>query len=95
LTKLLQISILITLIVSIKTSGLGFWEVTCSAVYLIHWPIALNPNGNHPIFPLLPDGKRDVDRSWKLTDTWKQMEAVVEKGTLSRHGKSLTLSFIS
>lgn len=40
----------------------------------------MNPKGNHPIFPLLPNGKRDVDHSWKLSDTWKQMEAVLKKG---------------
>jgi hypothetical protein len=36
------------------------------------------------MFPLRPDGKRDVDHSWKLVDTWKQMEAVLKKGTLCR-----------
>lgn len=50
------------------------------AVYLIHWPIALNPKGNHPAFPTLPNGLRDVVHSWKLSDTWKQMEALVQKG---------------
>lgn len=52
----------------------------CFIVYLIHWPVPLNPKGNHPAFPLLPDGKRDVDHSWHLKDTWKQMEAVLKKG---------------
>ena len=27
-----------------------------------------------------PDGKRDVLHDWKLQDTWKQMEVVLEKG---------------
>jgi hypothetical protein len=40
----------------------------------------MNPNGNHPFFPTLPDGKRDIDHSWDLKDTWKQMEAMVKKG---------------
>ncbi len=40
----------------------------------------MNPKGNHPIFPTLPDGKRDIDHSWDLKDTWKQMEAVLKKG---------------
>jgi glycerol 2-dehydrogenase (NADP+) len=44
--------------------------------------VPLNPKGNHPVFPLLPDGKRDVDHSWKLADTWKQMEDVLKKGEL-------------
>ena len=39
------------------------------------------PNGNDPSFPTLPDGTRDVDYSWKISDTWKQMEEMVKKGT--------------
>lgn len=50
------------------------------AVYLVHWPVPLNPNGNHPVFPTLPNGKRDVDHSWDLKDTWGQMEAVQAQG---------------
>jgi glycerol 2-dehydrogenase (NADP+) len=40
------------------------------------------------MFPLLPDGKRDVDRSWKLADTWRQMEGVVKKGKVRSIGVS-------
>ena len=50
------------------------------SVYLIHWPVALNPNGNHFLIPTCPDGKRDVLHDWKLQDTWKQMESVLKKG---------------
>ncbi|KAG6844501.1 hypothetical protein H0H87_006387 [Tephrocybe sp. NHM501043] len=57
-------------------------------LYLVHWPVPLNPSGNHPVFPTLPDGVRDVDRSWKLSDTWKQMEALVEKGKVKSIGVS-------
>ena len=57
-------------------------------VYLIHWPVPLNPNGNHPVFPKLPDGTRDVDYSWKIADTWKQMEALVKKGKVKSIGVS-------
>jgi hypothetical protein len=49
-------------------------------IYQCHWPVALNPNGNHPMTPTCPDGKRDVLHDWKLQDTWKQMEVVLEKG---------------
>jgi len=45
-------------------------------VYLIHWPVPLNPKGNHPVFPMLENGNRDIDLSWNISDTWKQMEAV-------------------
>lgn len=54
-------------------------------VLLIHWPVALNPNGNHPRFPTRPDGSRDIDEEWKLIDTWKQLEA------LHKAGKKLVL----
>ncbi|KAJ3712709.1 Aldo/keto reductase [Lentinula raphanica] len=57
-------------------------------LYLIHWPVALNPNGNHPAFPTLPNGLRDVVHSWKLSDTWKQMEALVKKGKVKTIGIS-------
>ncbi|KAJ7513055.1 Aldo/keto reductase [Mycena galericulata] len=57
-------------------------------LYLVHWPVPLNPNGNHPFFPTLPDGKRDVDHSWDLKDTWKQMEALVKKGKVRSVGVS-------
>ncbi|EIN08258.1 Aldo/keto reductase [Punctularia strigosozonata HHB-11173 SS5] len=57
-------------------------------LYLVHWPVPLNPNGNHPAFPTLPDGKRDVDHSWKLSDTWKQMEEVLKKGKVKAIGVS-------
>ena len=43
---------------------------------LIHWPVPLNPKGNDPKFPKLPDGSRDIDHSWTVAQTWKQMEAV-------------------
>ncbi|KAJ6586444.1 NADP-dependent oxidoreductase domain-containing protein [Mycena vulgaris] len=57
-------------------------------LYLIHWPIPLNPKGNHPLIPTLPDGKRDVDHSWDIKDTWKQMEAMVKKGKVRSIGVS-------
>ncbi|KAF8897981.1 NADP-dependent oxidoreductase domain-containing protein [Mucidula mucida] len=57
-------------------------------LYLVHWPVALNPNGNHPFLPTLPDGKRDVVHSWKVADTWAQMEQLVKKGKVRSIGVS-------
>ncbi|KAF8730655.1 hypothetical protein AX14_005301 [Amanita brunnescens Koide BX004] len=57
-------------------------------LYLMHWPVPLNPNGNHPMVPKLPDGTRDVDRSWDISDTWKQMELLVKKGKVRTIGLS-------
>lgn len=65
-----------------------------STVYLIHWPVPLNPKGNHPLFPTLPGGKRDVDGEWDLKDTWKQMEALLKKGLfiIARNMSNLSLT---
>ena len=49
-------------------------------VYLVHLPFAMNPNGNHPVFPTTSEGIREIDYEWKLTDTWKQMETLTKKG---------------
>lgn len=57
-------------------------------LYLIHWPVPLNPTGNHPIIPTLPDGKRDVHHEWSLEQTWKQMEGLVKKGKVKSIGVS-------
>lgn len=57
-------------------------------LYLIHWPVALNPNGNDPKFPTLPDGSRDVLDWDPCTQTWPQMEAVLEKGKAKAIGVS-------
>ncbi|KAF9530293.1 NADP-dependent oxidoreductase domain-containing protein [Crepidotus variabilis] len=57
-------------------------------LYLVHWPVPMNPKGNHPVFPLLPNGKRDVEHTWPLSETWKQMEAVLKKGKVKSIGVS-------
>ncbi|KAG1769873.1 NADP-dependent oxidoreductase domain-containing protein [Suillus placidus] len=57
-------------------------------LYLIHWPVALNPNGNHPLMPMLPNGNIDIDESWDIRDTWKAMEAMVKKGKVKAIGAS-------
>ena len=54
-------------------------------VYLVHWPIALNPNGNNSFMPMRPDGTRDIDEEWDVRDTWKQMEAIYKKGAYAKH----------
>lgn len=49
-------------------------------LYLIHWPVTLNPNGNHPIVPTKPDGSRDILLDWPFTKTYQLIEPLVEKG---------------
>jgi len=57
-------------------------------LYLVHWPVALNPDGNHPVFPTRPNGSRDVDESRDLKETWKDMEALVKNGKVRSIGAS-------
>ena len=45
-------------------------------LYLMHWPVPMNPNGNHELFPKLPDGRRDLDATWSHVKTWKELERV-------------------
>ncbi|KAF2105360.1 NADP-dependent oxidoreductase domain-containing protein [Lophiotrema nucula] len=47
-------------------------------LYLMHWPVPMNPNGNHPLFPKLADGSRDIDHSTNHTETWKRLEKLVQ-----------------
>lgn len=48
----------------------------------------MNPNGNHPMFPKLADGSRDLDREWSHTDTWKEMEKLLKTGKTKAIGVS-------
>ncbi|KAJ6012142.1 hypothetical protein N7499_012889 [Penicillium canescens] len=57
-------------------------------LYLMHWPLAMNPKGNHNIFPKLPDGSRDIDHSHSHVTTWKSMEKLVGTGKVKAIGVS-------
>jgi diketogulonate reductase-like aldo/keto reductase len=60
---------------SLKALGLDYVDL-----FLIHWPLLLNPEGNDDKFPKHPDGSRDVIHGWNHVEAWKQMEAVVATG---------------
>jgi len=55
---------------------------------LIHWPVALNPTGNHPLFPTKADGVRYILHDWPLKDTWAQVEKVYKSGKVKAIGVS-------
>ena len=57
-------------------------------LYLMHWPLAMNPNGNHPVFPKLPDGSRDIVRDWSHVKTYKSMETLLSTGKVKAIGVS-------
>lgn len=66
---------------SLKKLGLDYVDL-----YLMHWPVAMNPKGNHPLFPVTEDGSRDVDFSRKHVDTYLDMEGLVETGKVRAIG---------
>ncbi|ODQ63743.1 aldo-keto reductase-like protein [Nadsonia fulvescens var. elongata DSM 6958] len=58
---------------SLDNLGLDYLDL-----YLMHWPVPLNPEGNDPNTPTLPDGSRDVDKNWDYLKTWRAMESLVK-----------------
>lgn len=59
---------------SLAALGLDYVDL-----YLVHWPLLMNPDGNDDKFPKRPDGSRDIVREgYHHTDTWRQMEALVD-----------------
>lgn len=57
-------------------------------LYLIHWPVTLNPNGNDPKFPKLADGSRDLLKDWSFVKTWELVQPLVAKGYTKSIGVS-------
>ncbi|XXH02179.1 H/ACA snoRNP pseudouridylase subunit [Hypoxylon texense] len=60
---------------SLKALGLDYVDL-----YLVHWPVGMNPDGNDDRFPKLPDGSRDMLWEHDHVATWKQMEALLATG---------------
>ena len=46
----------------------------------------MNPNGTPAMFPLLPDGSRDVDLDQHFAATWRDMEPLLETGKVRAIG---------
>ncbi|KAH8884236.1 Aldo/keto reductase [Thozetella sp. PMI_491] len=68
---------------SLKSLGLDYVDLL-----LVHWPLLMNPEGNDDKFPKLPDGSRDIIRSYNHVDGWKQMEAALATGKTKAIGVS-------
>lgn len=66
---------------SLKSLGLDYVDL-----YLMHWPVPMNPKGNDPKFPKLPSGARDLDNSWSHIQTWKEMEMLLSTGKVKAIG---------
>ncbi|KAJ4422414.1 H/ACA snoRNP pseudouridylase subunit [Gnomoniopsis sp. IMI 355080] len=69
---------------SLSALGLNYVDL-----YLVHWPLLMNPEGNDDKFPKLPNGERDIIKDgYHHTDTWKQMEALIPTGKARAVGVS-------
>lgn len=68
---------------SLRALGLDYVDL-----YLMHWPVAMNPEGNHDKFPTLPDGSRDIDWSRNHVDTYKDMEKLLTTNKVKAIGVS-------
>ncbi|EXJ90660.1 alcohol dehydrogenase [Capronia coronata CBS 617.96] len=66
--------------------SLGLLGLDHVDLYLMHWPVAMNPNGNHEKFPKLPDGSRDLLRDRSHIDTYKDMQKLLKTGKVKAIG---------
>ncbi|PMD54148.1 Aldo/keto reductase [Hyaloscypha bicolor E] len=66
---------------SLKSLGLDYVDL-----YLMHWPVAMNPFGNDERFPKLVDGSRDLIREHSHIQTWKSMEKLLATGKVKAIG---------
>ncbi|KAK9479371.1 NADP-dependent oxidoreductase domain-containing protein [Lipomyces japonicus] len=69
--------------ISLKSLGLDYVDL-----YLVHWPVALNAEGNHPLFPTLPDGTRDRLADWDFIKTWDLVQNLPKTGKAKAVGVS-------
>jgi diketogulonate reductase-like aldo/keto reductase len=67
--------------ISLKLLGLDYVDL-----YLMHWPIAMNPNGSHEKFPKLPDGSRDLIRKRSYVETYRDMQKLLDTGKVKAIG---------
>lgn len=68
---------------SLKALGLEYLDLL-----MVHWPVAMNPKGNHDRFPTLENGSRDILHGHSHIDTWKNMELVLQTGKVKAIGVS-------
>jgi diketogulonate reductase-like aldo/keto reductase len=68
---------------SLENLGLDYVDLL-----LLHWPVALNANGNHLTFPTTPDGKPDVVLTVSHIDTYKKLEKLLATAQVKAIGVS-------
>lgn len=57
-------------------------------LYLIHWPVAMNPDGNDKKFPTLENGLRDILHDVNFVETYNKLQALVKNGKAKSIGVS-------
>ncbi|KIJ60933.1 hypothetical protein HYDPIDRAFT_116626 [Hydnomerulius pinastri MD-312] len=67
---------------SLKNAGLDYFDL-----YLMHWPHSVVFDENEPR-PRNPDGQLKLDDSVDFTNTWAEMEKVLESGKVKAIGLS-------
>ncbi|KAI1077820.1 Aldo/keto reductase [Whalleya microplaca] len=60
---------------SLRALGLDYVDL-----FLVHWPVGMNPAGTDDRFPKLPDGSRDILWDHDHVATWAQMEGLLDTG---------------
>ncbi|GMG39321.1 unnamed protein product [Ambrosiozyma monospora] len=70
---------------SIELLGLDYVDL-----YLMHWPVAMNHNGNDRWYPTKPDGSTDIvdPEEWSYLDTYKEMQKLLKTGKVKAIGIS-------
>ncbi|KAH6976601.1 GCY protein [Ilyonectria destructans] len=66
---------------SLTALGLDYLDL-----FLVHWPVAMNPAGNHDTLPTLPNGERDIFYHHSHLQTWKSMERLLTTGKVKAIG---------
>ncbi|WEJ97654.1 aldo/keto reductase [Yamadazyma tenuis] len=67
---------------SLEKLGLKYVDL-----YLMHWPVPLNPQSGEK-FPMLPNGKRDIVFDWSFVKTFELMQECVKLGLAKSIGVS-------
>lgn len=69
---------------SLQNLGLDYVDL-----YLMHWPVALNPeNKSDPFVPLLPNGKRDILLDRSFVATYLDLQTIFKQGKARAIGVS-------
>ena len=68
---------------SLEALGLDYVDL-----FLVHWPVGMNPNGNDDRFPKLPNGERDIVWEHDHVATWNEMAKLPASGKVKGVGVS-------